>query len=164
MAPKFSLARAQEQREMKRREEEYKINELNRYYSSMRAQEAGHKGMEKDELVRRRREHLEREREYRTLESMYKTQQESKISRQLAEDADRVAAAIEAKEKTEQRKAREVQQLVEGSEELRDLQMKIRTAQMNKELKDGPDEQGEDASAEGARPARGAGEAVQRAV
>jgi hypothetical protein len=38
----------------------------------MKAQEAGHRVMEKDDVVRRRREQYERSKEYEMLDTMYK--------------------------------------------------------------------------------------------
>eukprot|EP00873_Tetraselmis_striata_P016021 jgi/Tetstr1/436285/TSEL_025127.t1 len=133
MAPKVSLARMAEQREVRRREEEYKVQELDRYYGNARALESGFKAMEKDDVQRRRRENMERTREYNALETMYKTHKEAEISQRLADDTQRIAAALETKRAERERKDREIQSLMAGSEELRELQLRIRTAKMNKE-------------------------------
>lgn len=42
------------------------------YYGHMKAQEAGHRVMDKDDVVRRRREQFERQKEYERLDSMFK--------------------------------------------------------------------------------------------
>ena len=61
---RMSLVRAQEEREQRRREEEYKIDELKRYYGKVRETEAGFKSIENVHARRRIREMRERESEY----------------------------------------------------------------------------------------------------
>ena len=58
---RMSLVRAQEQREQRRREEEYKIDELTRYYGKVRETEAGFKSIENVHARRRIREMRERD-------------------------------------------------------------------------------------------------------
>ena len=73
---RMSLVRAQEQREQRRREEEYKIDGQKKYYGKVRETEASFKSIENVHARRRIREMRERESEYETIQGMEKAYME----------------------------------------------------------------------------------------
>ena len=92
----MSLVRAQEQREQRRREEEYKIDGLKKYYGKVRETEASFKSIENVHARRRIREMRERESEYETIQGMEKAYMEKKLQDKWAEEEDAFVATLAA--------------------------------------------------------------------
>ena len=131
----MSLVRAQEQREQRRREEEYKIDGLKKYYGKVRETEASFKSIENVHARRRIREMRERESEYQTTQGMEKAYMETKLQDKWAEEEDAFVATLAAEKKGQMRAELDLKRVREESEELRELEDKLRAAEMNMERK-----------------------------
>ena len=131
----MSLVRAQEQREQRRREEEYKNDELRRYYGKVRETEAGFKSIENVHARRRIREMKERDSEYETLMCMEKDYVEKKLQDKWAAEEEAFVQAMGAERKAKMRAELDLKRIREESEELRELEDKLRAAEMNMERK-----------------------------
>ena len=131
----MSLVRAQEQREQRRREEEYKIDGLKKYYGKVRETEASFKSIENVHARRRIREMRERESEYQTIQGMEKAYMEKKLQDKWAEEEDAFVATLAAEKKGQMRAELDLKRVREESEELRELEDKLRAAEMNMERK-----------------------------
>ena len=132
---RMSLVRAQEQREQRRREEEYKIDGLKKYYGKVRETEASFKSIENVHARRRIREMRERESEYQTTQGMEKAYMETKLQDKWAEEEDAFVATLAAEKKGQMRAELDLKRVREESEELRELEDKLRAAEMNMERK-----------------------------
>ena len=132
---RMSLVRAQEQREQRRREEEYKIDGLKKYYGKVRETEASFKSIENVHARRRIREMRERESEYQTIQGMEKAYMEKKLQDKWAEEEDAFVATLAAEKKAQMRAELDLKRVREESEELRELEDKLRAAEMNMERK-----------------------------
>ena len=132
---RMSLVRAQEQREQRRREEEYKNDELRRYYGKVRETEAGFKSIENVHARRRIREMKERDSEYETLMCMEKDYVEKKLQDKWAAEEEAFVQAMGAERKAKMRAELDLKRIREESEELRELEDKLRAAEMNMERK-----------------------------
>ena len=132
---RMSLVRAQEQREQRRREEEYKIDGLKKYYGKVRETEASFKSIENVHARRRIREMRERESEYQTIQGMEKAYMEKKLQDKWAEEEDAFVATLAAEKKGQMRAELDLKRVREESEELRELEDKLRAAEMNMERK-----------------------------
>lgn len=132
---RMSLVRAQEQREQRRREEEYKNDELRRYYGKVRETEAGFKSIENVHARRRIREMKERDSEYETLMCMEKDYVEKKLQDKWAAEEEAFVQAMGVERKAKMRAELDLKRIREESEELRELEDKLRAAEMNMERK-----------------------------
>eukprot|EP00878_Enallax_costatus_P024325 GHUV01025957.1.p2 GENE.GHUV01025957.1~~GHUV01025957.1.p2 ORF type:complete len:121 (+),score=41.51 GHUV01025957.1:635-997(+) len=120
MGSRGQLARAHEQREAVRREQEFQRSQIQRYYADQRATDAASANMVKDEFKRHGREARERQAEQQMLEDMYKAERSKELAAAAAAESDALAAALARKMQVEEAKGREVQRLREESEELRE--------------------------------------------
>ena len=135
MASSMSLVRTQEQREQHRREEEYRIDELRRYYGKVRDTEAGIKSMEKVQSRRLVHDARERELEVQAISAYERDMAERHLKDKWAKEESAVIAALELQKKEKLRQELDLKRIREESEELRELEEKLRAAEMNMERK-----------------------------
>lgn len=133
MGGRGTLARAHEQREQVRRQNDFAREEITRYYGDQRNVDAVSDNLLKDDARRKGREARERAGEYQLLESLYKSDKAKELATTRANEEERIATVLAQRQNDRDRTMREVQQLREQSEELRDLAEKIRLARANKE-------------------------------
>uniref|UniRef100_A0A7S0N9X8 Meiosis-specific nuclear structural protein 1 n=1 Tax=Pyramimonas obovata TaxID=1411642 RepID=A0A7S0N9X8_9CHLO len=125
-----SLGRAQEAREAKRRVDEYQLQGLLKYAEGNKMLVANSKVEERSEHTRREREARGRLREEMQMEGMYENHKQREYAQYVATEEAMISAALEKTHKADERSQREVQRIRNQSEELRWLQEKIRTAEV----------------------------------
>jgi len=129
------LLRAQDAREQKRRVDENKRDHLVKYIGDDTMLHGNARYEERSEHVRRERESRQRAMEQQKLEELYREHKTREFASYNAEEDAKIASHLEKQRKEENRNQRIVQRIRGESEELRSLQEKLRTAEVNMQRK-----------------------------
>ncbi|KAG1661219.1 hypothetical protein FOA52_008264 [Chlamydomonas sp. UWO 241] len=129
---KGGLARAVEQREQVRRVQEASRAEIEKFYGGQNVLQHMEKSTLIDDVKRREREAKERAVEGNMLDSLYQSEKHRELNRVRADEEERMAVALSKQMRERERKERELQQLREQSDELKQLTEKIRIARISK--------------------------------
>lgn len=91
-----------------------------RFYAEQRAHNQGAGDPLRDDIKRMERQQKERTQEAQMLDSMYQAERTHELALLKAEEEERLATVLARRQYLADRKEREVQQLREGSEELKE--------------------------------------------
>ncbi|KAK3250443.1 hypothetical protein CYMTET_40173 [Cymbomonas tetramitiformis] len=127
------LLRAQDDREVKRRNEELQRGALQKYTSDDVMLHGNYRYDDRAEHVRREREARQRAQEEQKLDQLYTAHKQREYGQQQAQEDAKIASHLERTRKESERQQRVVQRIRNESEELRALSEKLRAAEMNLE-------------------------------
>jgi len=128
-----TVRRAYDNRMAQRMQEEDRTAQVQKYVSEQRAMEAASGGQLRAEQIRRRREHAEIRMDIRMESELQQADRSRAEAARSSDKEQRLAHAMEQKKREDLRRAKDLQVLREGNDDLRTLQMKFKSAFMQKE-------------------------------
>eukprot|EP00892_Ulva_mutabilis_P003509 jgi/Ulvmu1/152/UM001_0156.1 len=132
-ASRGRLARAQEAKVIKRREQEAQDEVIQKYYTQQRNTDAAARNALKDDHRRQDREARERNAEVEMLESIYRNTKQRELAQLRTAEEQQLATAVLAEHAIEQRERGEIADLHSRHDILRELASKLRTAKVSRE-------------------------------